>query len=219
MPRLLFEKTGSAVWMSHLDLMRLFQRSFKRAGFSLKHTQGFSQRPVVSIALPLSVGVESRCEILDFELVGESVPNERILAGLNEALVEGVKVLDVYDDGRSVKDLALLDCVVTMGYDKGIPDGCQEEIGALFARECLSVTKKGKNGPVDQDIIPMIRRLSVVRTDPHTLRLHARICCQNPALNPSQLTAAIEKYMPGFMPDFSKCCRVEIYDGNELTFR
>ena len=57
MPRLLFEKKGSAVWISHLDLMRLFQRAFKRADLALKHTQGFNPRPSVSIALPLSVGV------------------------------------------------------------------------------------------------------------------------------------------------------------------
>ena len=53
MPRLQFEKTGSAVWMSHLDLMRLFQRAFKRADLPLKHTQGYNPRPSVSIALPL----------------------------------------------------------------------------------------------------------------------------------------------------------------------
>ena len=68
MPRLLFEKTGNAVWISHLDLMRLFQRAFKRAGLPLTHTQGYNPRPSVSIALPLSVGVESGCELLDFEL-------------------------------------------------------------------------------------------------------------------------------------------------------
>ena len=68
MPRALFEKTGNAVWMSHLDLMRLLQRAFKRADLHLKHTQGFNPRPSVSIALPLSVGVESVCELLDFDL-------------------------------------------------------------------------------------------------------------------------------------------------------
>ena len=71
MPRVLFEKTGNAVWISHLDLMRLFQRAFKRAGLPLTHTKGFNPRPSVSIALPLSVGVESACELLDFELDGE----------------------------------------------------------------------------------------------------------------------------------------------------
>ena len=63
MSRVLFEKTGSAVWISHLDLMRVFQRSFRRAGMMLKHTQGYSPRAIVSIALPLSVGVESRCDV------------------------------------------------------------------------------------------------------------------------------------------------------------
>ena len=57
MPRALFEKAGNAIWISHLDLMRVFQRSFKRAGLPLTHTQGFNPRPSVSIALPMSVGV------------------------------------------------------------------------------------------------------------------------------------------------------------------
>ena len=68
MARLLFEKTGRAVWISHLDLMRLFQRAFKRSELPLTHTQGFNPRPSVSIALPLSVGVESYCELLVFDL-------------------------------------------------------------------------------------------------------------------------------------------------------
>ena len=65
MNRLLFEKTGDAVYLSHLDLMRIFQRAFRRADILIWHSQGFSPRAYVSIALPLSVGVESRCEILD----------------------------------------------------------------------------------------------------------------------------------------------------------
>ena len=42
MHRILFEKTGRAIWMSHLDLMRLMQRAFRRAGVVLHHSQGFS---------------------------------------------------------------------------------------------------------------------------------------------------------------------------------
>ncbi len=41
MPRLLFEKTGNAVWISHLDLMRVFQRAFRRGGILIRHSQGF----------------------------------------------------------------------------------------------------------------------------------------------------------------------------------
>ena len=49
--------------------------------------------------------------------------------------------------------------------------------------------------------------------------LRTRICCQNPTLNPAQLVSAIEKYLPEYVPDFSKCSRVEIYDANEEIFR
>ena len=123
MLRLLFEKKGNAVWISHLDLMRLFQRAFKRAGLPLKHTQGFNPRPSVSIALPLSVGVESCCELLDFELDGVQVPCEQIMNRLNHALVSGVRVLAAYDNGQKIKYLSLLSCAVMLEYDAGIPAG------------------------------------------------------------------------------------------------
>ncbi|MFR0733423.1 MAG: DUF2344 domain-containing protein [Oscillospiraceae bacterium] len=42
MPRLLFAKTGNAVWISHLDLMRVFQRAFRRGGILIRHSQGFT---------------------------------------------------------------------------------------------------------------------------------------------------------------------------------
>jgi len=219
MPRLLFEKTGNAIYISHLDLMRLFQRAFKRADLSLKHTQGFNPRPSVSIALPLSVGVESGCELLDFDLEGESPSNDEILARLNQALVAGVKVLSVYDDGAKIKHLAYLECDVDLEYDNGIPEDAEKAIQELFARESVVVEKKGKNGIVEQNIIPMIRKLELVRLNDQELRLHALVCCQNPSLNPMQLGAAIEKYLPEYKPDFLRCRRIEIYDTNETIFR
>ena len=219
MPRLLFEKTGDSVWISHLDLMRLFQRAFKRAGLPLVHSKGFNPRPSVSIALPLSVGIESRCELLDFELEGEKVACEEILRRLNEGLVSGIRVLDVYDEGRKLKHLALLRCAVAFEYDTGIPEGAEEAVAALFARESLIVEKHGKNGTVEQDIIPMIRSLRVMRVDENTLGIDALICCQNPTLNPMQLGAAVEVHLPAYKADFVKFGRVEIFDVEENVFR
>lgn len=219
MPRALFEKTGSAIYISHLDLMRLFQRAFKRAGLSLTHTKGFNPRPSVSIALPLSLGVESRCELLDFELEGEPVPAEEILSRLNGALVEGVSVLQVYEDMRKLKNLTLLECAVTLEYDAGVPENARQRIVELFAREEVAVEKKGKNGIMEQNIIPMIRRLTVEECFGQEITLHALVCCQNPTLNPMQLSAAVRKYLPDLAPDFVRCRRVEIYDANEMIFR
>ena len=219
MHRILFEKTGEAIWISHLDLMRLFQRSFKRAGLPLTHTQGYNPRPSVSIAMPLSVGVESICELLDFELEGEQVECDKITERLNRALVKGVRVLQCYDTGKKIKELAFLKCCVTMEYDHGVPEAAEEFISALFGRECLMVEKKSKNGMTEQDIIPMIRSLLLNREDDNTLQITAMVCCQNPSLNPMQLVAAIERYLPEYRPDHAICRRLEIYDTKEQVFR
>lgn len=219
MPRLLFEKTGTAVWISHLDLMRLFQRAFKRAGLPLKHTQGYNPRPSVSIALPLSVGVESHCELLDFDLDGCDVPVEDICSRLNEKLVSGVRVLSAYEQGRKIRDLSLLLCNVTLVYDNGVPSNACSAIDALFGSEALTVPKKTKSGIQDQDIIPMIRRLSAQEHGSGEIVLDALICCQNPTLNPAQLAAAISIYLPDLTPDAVVCSRVEIFDADENVFR
>ena len=219
MPRLLFEKTGDAIWISHLDLMRLFQRAFKRAGLPLKHTQGFNPRPSVSIALPLSVGVQSRCELLDFELDGAHADCQSIMAALNKTLPAGIKVLEAYDSGRKLRDLVFLRCCLVLEYDNGVPQNAVAEIEALFQRDSLVVQKKTKSGLQDQDIIPMIRFLQVKQETAREIYLEAVICCQNPTLNPAQITLAISNYLPALAPDFSKCSRIEIYDHDETVFR
>lgn len=218
MPRALFEKTGNAVWISHLDLMRVFQRAFKRAGLPLTHTHGFNPRPSVSIALPLSVGVESRCELLDFDLDGVDVSCDEICRRLNDALVDGVRVLRVYDNGSKIKNLALLRSVVTLEFDAGVPDGAGERIRELLCRPSLPVEKKGKNGVVEQDLIPMIRSFEIRQLGTE-VELELVACCQNPTLNPIQLHGAILRYLPELTPDFARCRRVELYDTNENIFR
>ncbi len=219
MPRALFEKTGSAVYISHLDLMRLFQRAFKRAGLPLTHTKGYNPRPSVSIALPLSLGISSCCELLDFALEGEGYSNEEILTRLNESLTEGVRVLSVYDGGAKIGNLAYLDCVVTLEYDRPLEPDAVSWIQELFSREEVIVEKKGKNGIQEQNIIPMIRTLTVQQRGDREIDLVTNICCQNPTLNPMQLSAAIEKYLPDLAPDFTVCSRVEIYDNKNQVFR
>ena len=219
MARMLFEKTGNAVWISHLDLMRLFQRAFKRAGLALKHTQGFNPRPSVSIALPLSVGVESYCELLDFDLEGEPPGYEEIRRRLNNALTEGIRVLQVCEGGRKLRDLALLSCKVTLEYDSGVRQGSVEAIRGLFEAASLTVAKKGKNGPVEQDIIPMIRELQVDAEGEYVIAITAVICCQNPSMNPMQLVGAIERYLPQEKPDHARYARMEIYDAQGTIFR
>ena len=219
MYRLLFEKKGNAIWISHLDLMRLFQRAFKRADLPLTHTQGYNPRPSVSIALPLSVGIESRCELLDFDLDGDCVAPDEIRDRLNRVLIDGIRVLEVYTDGRKLRDLALLRSVLTFEYDSGIPVHAVETLTDLFNRSTVIVPKRTKNGMQDQDLMPMIRSISVVPDNDQELSVNLLACCQNPTLNPTQLVAAVNMYAPEFTPDFASCCRIEIYDAQGTVFR
>lgn len=218
MPRALFEKVGAARFISHLDLMRLFQRAFKRAGLPLTHTQGFNPRPSVSIALPLSLGVESYCELLDFDLE-QPVPLDDIRDRLNAALIDGIRVREVYDNGAKIKFLSLLQSHLILEYDNGVPEGGEAAIRELFTRESLILEKKNKNGVTQQDIIPMIRNLEISRISEGELRLDVLHCCQNPSLNPMQLGAAIEKYLPELAPNYIRVWRDEIYTEEKTVFR
>jgi len=65
----------------------------------------------------------------------------------------------------------------------------------------------------------MIKQFAVVEENENILQLRARVCCQNPSLNPLQLSAAIERYLPELKADFVKCSRIEIYDMKENIFR
>ena len=219
MLRALFEKTGNAAYISHLDLMRLFQRAFKRAGLPLTHTQGYNPRPSVSIALPMSLGAESLCELLDFDLEETYQDLENMRQWLNEALVEGVQVRQIYEGGSKLKNLALLEAELTLEYDAGVPDGAKAELEALFARNDLTVEKKSKRGIQQQEISSMVRRVEIAQTSPQELTLRALVHCQNPALNPMQLAVAVETYLPHLRPDFVRCCRLEVYNEAEEIFR
>ena len=219
MLRALFEKTGNAAYISHLDLMRLFQRAFKRAGLPLTHTQGYNPRPSVSIALPMSLGAESLCELLDFDLEETYQDLENMRQRLNEALVEGVQVRQIYEGGSKLKNLALLEAELTLEYDAGVPEGAKAELEALFARNDLTVEKKSKRGIQQQEISAMVRRVEITQASPQELSLRALVHCQNPALNPMQLAVAVETYLPHLRPDFVRCCRLEVYNEAEEIFR
>lgn len=211
MSRLLFEKTGDSIYISHLDLMRVFQRAFRRAGLLLRHSQGFTPRAIVSIALPLSVGVESVCELLDFELEQGSATAE----ALNAVLPAGIRVREVYEGGRKIKELTHLRAQVTLEYDGAAPEASTVE--ALFRGESLVLEKQSKKGTAQVDILPMVRDLTVARPDGHTLVLEAVVCAQNPSLNPLLLAQAVEVYAA--KPDFAFARRLEVLDAQGNVFR
>ena len=219
MNRLLFSKTGDAVYLSHLDLMRIFQRAFKRADILIWHSQGFSPRAYVSIALPLSVGTESRCEILDFEIEDGSVDLGVLPERLNRTMPAGIRVLQAYESARNFQELAFLQSRTVLEYDGGIPAGAADAIRALFARESIPVMKFSKNGEKEVDIKPAISTMMVSEISSQELQLDCVASAQNPGLNPQLLVQAISRYLPEYTPDFSRICRVEVFDAQMQIFR
>ena len=219
MLRARFSKTGDAIWMSHLDLMRVLQRSFRRAGLLLAHSHGYTPHPNLSLALPLSVGVSSTCEIMDFELE-EGQDAADLAARLNRVLPAGVEIAEVYEGEMKVKHLKWLRIALTMEYDKGVPAGAAEAIEALFGRDELLFEKKTKSGAVvTQNILEMMKELNVSQQDGHTLRLACLISAQDPALNPARIVDAIERELPEYAPDFSSVCREAILTEDGAAFR
>ncbi|MFI5173719.1 MAG: TIGR03936 family radical SAM-associated protein [Terriglobia bacterium] len=85
-----FTKTGRSKFLSHLDLMRLIQRAFRRAGIQLKYSQGFHPQPVVSFGPALSVGIEGTDELLDFE-ADVGLEETSFLSVINSVLPDGVR--------------------------------------------------------------------------------------------------------------------------------
>lgn len=218
--RLLFAKEGNAVWISHLDLMRVFQRAFRRAGMLLRHSQGFTPHAYVSILLPMSVGVSSCCEVLDYEL-DPSDPTDytEIPAKLNACLPAGIRILESYSSTQKPNQLGFLQARLDMEFDHGNAAACQAPIAALFTRSTLPLLKKTKRGEAEVDLLPMLRQFDLHVRDDSLLQADVLVCAQDPALNPQLLLKAIDVYLPEYAPSFAKIHRVELYTRDGAIFR
>ena len=216
---LTYKRGDSIKYVSHLDFVRVFGRAFRRAELPIAYSEGFNPHPLLTFALPLSVGVESLCEILDFELEDESLDCRDIMDRLNASLIDGIRVTAVYENGAKIKHLKYLKCEIEMNYDYSIPDDAEERVIGLFQQSELWMEKKGKSGVITQNIIPMIQSLSVARSTEKQFMICAVVSCQEPSLNPAQIGAAVAKYLPDCEPNYVRCRRCELYDVSNQVFR
>ena len=216
--RLLFEKQGTACYISHLDLMRTFQRLFLRAGIFLKHSNGFHPHPIISIVLPLPVGQSSCCELLDFEI--EQAVDLAALPGLlNAGCPEGLRVLRAYEAVRPVKDLAFVQAEMDLIYDRGVPEGACAALRDLFSRQELMIQKKNKRKElVDVNVRPLLRQITFARQEGR-VHVQAVVSAQNPGLNPALLASAVEANLPDYAPDFVTVRRTDVLDESGTSFR
>lgn len=215
--RLRFEKTGRAVYISHLDLMHTMQRAFNRAGYPLKYSEGFNPHPQIAIALPLSVGTGSLCEIMDFKLKEE--PDLRELpARLTAVMPEGIRVTEAYAFTRKVAELKWLKVAGVFEYDERDPAEMTEALEDFYRQESIVITKKTKRGMGETDIRPGIREIFFAPGE-KAVNITTILSAQEPTVNPELLAEALRQLRPELAPDFAKFTRIETYDAEMNIYR
>ena len=207
--RLKFEKTGRAVYISHLDLMRTMQRAFSRAGVGLKYSEGFNPHAKISIILPLTVGTRSLCEYMDFALVGDW-DLKKLPALLNPCMPEGIRALEAYEAPGKGAELRWLRITgrMTDGRDAAFYND-------FFAREEILVTKRSKKGERIDNIAPMIGKAAFTDGPEGTVLADLVLHAQEPTLNPDTMMAALGEDAPGYYV----FTRVEAFKEDMTPFR
>lgn len=167
MLRVKFTKENYLKYISHLDLMRLFNRAFRRANIPIKYSEGYNPQPKFSIANPLSLGIESISEYMDIELY-EDILVEEFIENMNRELPKDIRILE----GKHIVGNASLDSLVAWAYyeikfsfnnlkieefEKVLEEWLQnEEIIIVRIRR-----RKGKILEKNQDIRPLIGNMVV----------------------------------------------------------
>jgi radical SAM-linked protein len=93
--RIRFSRGQELKFISHLDIMRLWQRALHRAGLPLAYTEGFSPHPRISLAAPLAVGVTSQVELADV-FCSKWVSPHSFTTALSQQLPPGIAILEVH---------------------------------------------------------------------------------------------------------------------------
>ncbi len=160
-----FYKHNEVRFVSHLDMQRLFQRAFRRAGLPLSYSKGFNPHPLLSFATALSVGYTSECEYFDVFL-DEKIDADEFRSRVNAVLPEGVAVTKAVDAGEMKTSLTTLmrsaDYFARLDFDREVTsDELENALASLLTGEII-VEKKTKGGMKDVDIRPLLISVNLI---------------------------------------------------------
>ena len=207
--RFRYSKTGKAAYISHLDLMSTMQRSFLRAGMNLKYSEGFNPHPYISVALPLSVGCESLCELLDVEITDDVLPEIESIK-----LPEGIVIKEAYVPSRRFNEIVWIEIESLIYYNEQTSGDIIDRLNSRFNADSIVIKKRTKRGVKDLDISPYIKEIELKNEE--KLFLKAKISAQNPTVNISDLESIFESELKYTQIDMK---RIEIYDINMITYK
>ena len=147
--RMWFGKVAEMGLISHLDLVRLFDRAIRRAALPISFTGGYHPGPKISIANALSLGITSNGEIVDFELT-EDMDVEEFRARLAAQLPENIPIYKVEDvDIKSLNASRLMDkaeYLITVQSEEDIDAAWSQWIDAIKNSQEILWEKFTKSG-------------------------------------------------------------------------
>lgn len=170
--RIKFSKIGSMRFIGHLDVMRYFQKAFRRADISMSYSQGYSPHQLMSFASPLGIGLSSDAEYLDIVLE-DSESTENFVERLNEVMNDEIRVKDftvlTEESKTSMAVLAACDYLITVKPDKTsfLTDESKrkEALKKFCARDSVQIMKKTKRSEKMTDIKENIYKVTDEKSD------------------------------------------------------
>ena len=203
--RIQFSKGYEVKYVSHLDLMRTFNRMLMRSGLPVSYTQGFNPHIILTFAQPLSVGVTSDGEYAEFQME-EQCTFDEIKDKLNAAAPEGIEILKVTDElAPKFKELYAAAYKVTLQCNQP-----KEALLNVLNREVIPVEKKTKKGLKETNIKPLLFDFSI-EEEAESLMLRLKLASGSERnLNPDLLLKAFEKEIPGFRMDYKSVHRIKL---------
>jgi radical SAM-linked protein len=182
--RIRFCKQGDLRWIGHRDLMRCFERLFRRAGLTLSFSEGFHPKARMTFPLALAVGIEGVDEVMEVELA-QSCQAEELRARLAPHAPPGLvfRAIDVLPDGSKKAR------VCRASYEVPLPSPCDAalaaRIGQLLASASCRVARA--RGRAAIDIRPLLEELAC---DQGVLRMRLRVDSQGSA-GPREVLSAL----------------------------
>ncbi len=174
--RFKFSRGEGLKYISHLDILRVFERALKRSRLPVAYTQGFNPRQKLVFGLPMSIGLTSDAEFADIELEQEMDP-ERFLEAINPSLPEGLCVLAAVEHNTRdniMNQITAARYHITFKTEEPMSHFEMDNlVHAMLSKEDISVMKKTKKGMRPVNIRPMIYALSADKKEGNTFILEA----------------------------------------------
>ncbi|HHV99912.1 MAG TPA: DUF2344 domain-containing protein [Clostridiaceae bacterium] len=200
--RIKFLRGEEVKYISHLDLMKVFERALRRARLPVAYSQGFNPHPEMIFGLPLSVGVTSEAEYADFGLEGNVSPAD-FMRRLNAQLPAGLKVLEAkkkFAKDNIMASITMASYRITVSAEGHFDrEFLQEKINDFIERPTIIVKKETKSKVRDVDIKPMIHQLCLGDSEEGTFTVNSLLSAGSSAnLKPELLYDAFaDTFGPG----------------------